>query len=271
MRSRESIRVLCTVFYLLCLMNLLGLPLDGQPDVRRDAAADTTETWAQTQTTVETETDHGGEQKRGGGQGVGDEGEGGERGEGEGGEEQGPRIALTFDDGPSIYTEQLLDGLKERQVKATFFLIGQYVEEHPQVVKRIHEEGHLIGNHTYHHVKLTGLSDAQAEEEILKTDQAVYEITGEHVGYLRPPFGEWKQDLELEYEVLPVMWTIDPLDWTTENVDEIVNKVVTQAGENDMILLHDCYETSVEAALRIVDILKEQGFQFVTADALILE
>ena len=80
----------------------------------------------------------------------------------------------------------------------------------------------------------------------------------------------WQKKLEWELDVMPVMWTIDPLDWTTNNEDEIVNKVVTQAKENDIILLHDCYESSVNAALRIVDILQKEGFEFVTVDELIM-
>ena len=184
--------------------------------------------------------------------------------------EPGPRIALTFDDGPGPYTERLLDGLKEREVKASFFLIGKSVKEYPEAVKRMEEEGHLIGNHTYSHVKLKGLSPEETRREIQKTDEAVYEITGKHVAYLRPPFGEWEEDLELTYPVLPVMWTVDPLDWTTENVEEIVDRVVTQAGENDMILLHDCYDSSVEAALRIVDRLLAEGFDFVRVDELLI-
>ena len=188
----------------------------------------------------------------------------------EGVSEPGPRIALTFDDGPGPYTERLLDGLKERGVKASFFLIGRSVKEYPEAVKRMEEEGHLIGNHTYSHVKLKGLSPEETRREIQKTDEAVYEITGKHVAYLRPPFGEWEEDLELTYPVLPVMWTVDPLDWTTENVEEIVDRVVTQAGENDMILLHDCYDSSVEAALRIVDQLLAEGFDFVRVDELLI-
>lgn len=184
--------------------------------------------------------------------------------------EPGPRIALTFDDGPGPYTERLLDGLKERGVKASFFLIGRSVKEYPEAVKRMEEEGHLIGNHTYSHVKLKGLSPEETRREIQKTDEAVYEITGKHMAYLRPPFGEWEEDLELTYPVLPVMWTVDPLDWTTENVEEIVDRVVTQAGENDMILLHDCYDSSVEAALRIVDRLLAEGFDFVRVDELLI-
>ena len=87
---------------------------------------------------------------------------------------------------------------------------------------------------------------------------------------MRPPFGAWQKKLEWELDVMPVMWTIDPLDWTTNNEDEIVNKVVTQVKENDIILLHDCYESSVNAALRIIDILQKEGYEFVTVDELIM-
>lgn len=186
--------------------------------------------------------------------------------------EESPKIALTFDDGPSgSWTPVLLDGLKERGVKGTFFLIGKNVEEYPEVVKRLYEEGHLIGNHTYHHVQLTNLSKEEAGREILDTNETIRKITGEEVEYMRPPFGAWQKDLELEMPVLPVMWTIDPLDWTTENTDEVVNKVVTEAEENDIILLHDCYKSSVEAALRIIDILQKEGFEFVTVDELLMK
>lgn len=184
---------------------------------------------------------------------------------------EAPRIALTFDDGPKKSTERLLDGLKERGIKATFFVIGRCAEESPEIVKRMHDEGHVIGNHTYSHVDITRLSDEEAAREMRKTDEIVYGITGEHVRYVRPPFGVWQRDLELNTEVLPVMWDIDPLDWTTENVDEIVNKVVTDAKENGIILLHDCYESSVDAALRIADILTAEGYEFVTVEELILD
>ena len=185
--------------------------------------------------------------------------------------EETPKIAITFDDGPSSQcTGRLLDGLKERNVKATFFLIGENAKENPELVKRLDEEGHLIGNHTYHHVEITKVSDEEAKKEILDTNEVITSITGKSVEYMRPPFGLWQRNLEMEIEVLPVMWTIDPLDWTTENVDEIVNKVVTEAEENDIILLHDCYDSSVDAALRIIDILQKKGFEFVTVDQLIM-
>ncbi len=161
--------------------------------------------------------------------------------------------------------------MKKRGVKATFFLIGKNVKENPDLVKRLDEEGHLIGNHTYNHVEITRISDEEAKKEITDTDEAICAITGKHVEYMRPPFGLWQEELEQELNVMPVMWSVDPLDWTTKNVDEIVNKVVTEAGENDIILLHDCYDSSVDAALRIIDTLQKKGFEFVTADELIMD
>ena len=184
---------------------------------------------------------------------------------------EAPKIALTFDDGPSAaWTPALLDGLKERGVKATFFLIGENADKNPEIVKRMAEEGHLIGNHTYHHVELTKVSENEARLELADTNAVIARITGKEPEYMRPPFGAWQRKLEQEIRMLPVLWTIDPLDWTTENQDEIVNKVVTEAEENDIILLHDCYKSSVEAGLRIVDILQEEGFVFVTVDELLL-
>lgn len=184
---------------------------------------------------------------------------------------EAPKIALTFDDGPSTaWAPALLDGLKERGVKATFFLIGENADKNPEIVKRMAEEGHLIGNHTYHHVELTKVSENEARLELADTSAVIVRITGKEPEYMRPPFGAWQRKLEQEIQMLPVLWTIDPLDWTTENQDEIVNKVVTEAEENDIILLHDCYKSSIEAGLRIVDILQEEGFVFVTVDELLL-
>lgn len=183
-----------------------------------------------------------------------------------------PRIAITFDDGPSeTYTPRLLDGLKERNVKASFFVIGKMAEANPKLIQREKEEGHLIGNHTYNHVDISKISDEEAVSEIRKTNQVIEKVTKENVEYLRAPFGSWKKNLIGRMDVFLVAWSIDPLDWTTENTDEIVNKVVTEVKENDIILMHDCYQSSVDAALRIIDILQKEGYEFVTVDKLILE
>ena len=183
-----------------------------------------------------------------------------------------PKVALTFDDGPHlIYTEELLDGLKERKVCATFFLIGKNIEGKEELVRRMEEEGHLIGNHTYHHVKLTGISEDQAEQEILETCEKISEVTGTYTSFVRPPFGEWKKNLDFEITMIPVSWNVDSRDWTTQNSEKIVKRVVKDVKEGDIILMHDIFESSVQAALEIIDILSGQGYEFVTVDELLLE
>lgn len=182
------------------------------------------------------------------------------------------KIALTFDDGPHpVYTEQMLDVLKAEQVPATFFLLGQNIEGQEEIVKKIAEEGHLIGNHTFHHVQITGLSKEQACEEIEKTSCLIEELTGKGTEYVRPPFGTWNEGLESNLNLIPVMWTIDTLDWTTENVDSIVNHVMKNAGENDIILMHDSYESTVQAVKRIITLLKAEGYEFVTIDEMLFD
>lgn len=181
-------------------------------------------------------------------------------------------MPITFDDGPHPrFTPRLLDGLKERGVKASFFVIGNLAEKYPELIAREKEEGHLIGNHTYAHIDIGKLPEEKGREEILRTSAVIKEITGNEVEFVRPPFGSWQKKLEQEMEMIPVLWSVDPLDWTTKNPDEIVNKVVTKVKENDIILLHDCYQSSVDAALRIIDILQKEGYEFVTVDDMILD
>lgn len=185
---------------------------------------------------------------------------------------EAPRVALTFDDGPgSETTAKLLDGLKERNIKASFFLMGKNIAGNEHLVKRMKEEGHLIGNHTFNHVQLSKLSDAKACEEITRTSDAVYQITGQYTTFIRPPFGEWKKNLECVVTMLPVMWTVDPVDWNTDDVDLVVRRVEKVVQDEDIVLLHDIYDSSVDAAFRIADDLKERGYTFVTVDKLILE
>ena len=182
------------------------------------------------------------------------------------------KIALTFDDGPHpVYTEEMLEVLEEHQVPATFFLLGQNIEGHEEVVRRIAEKGHLIGNHTFHHVQVTGLSRDQACAEIDETSRLIESVTGKGTEYVRPPFGTWNEGLEEDLDLIPVMWTIDTKDWMTENVDAIVEHVVQNAGENDIILMHDCYESTVQATERIIALLQARGFEFVTVDEVLFD
>lgn len=183
-----------------------------------------------------------------------------------------PRVALTFDDGPHpSCTEKLLNGLRERGVKATFFVVGKNISGREEVIRQMWADGHLIGNHTWDHVDVSRLSTEAACEQLEQTSALVQEITGEATAYVRAPFGNWNEGLESETSMISVKWTVDPLDWTTKNVHQIVNKVVANVTDSAIILLHDYYDSSVEAALKIVDILQEQGFEFVTVEELLLE
>ena len=182
------------------------------------------------------------------------------------------KIALTFDDGPHpYYTEQLLDGLKERGAKATFFVLGEHVEQYPELVERMSEEGHLIGNHTYNHIQLTQRNSETFKEELVKTSELIENLTGQEVQYVRPPYGTWNKKFEKELNMFPVLWNIDPLDWSSQNVSGIVQKVTAKAKDNAIILMHDEYKTTVTAALQIVDELRKEGYEFVTVEELLLD
>ncbi len=182
------------------------------------------------------------------------------------------KIAITFDDGPHpYYTEQLLDGLKERGVVATFFVTGEHAQLHPDIIERMVEEGHLVGNHTYSHIQLTKSNRETFKEELVKTNEILKEITGKDVQYVRPPYGSWDKSFEKELNMFPVLWNVDPLDWCSKNVSCIVEKIVKKAGENDIILMHDYYETSVTAALKAIDELLEEGYTFVTVEEIMFD
>lgn len=179
------------------------------------------------------------------------------------------KVALTFDDGPNgIYTAKLLDGLKERNVKATFFVTGENIKENEELIVRMYEEGHLLGNHTYSHVNLSKLSFEDAYEEINNTNACIYNLTGYEMEYIRPPFGAWTNKLRDETDMAIVMWNVDPLDWRDQNSTLIAKRILENVSSGDIILLHDIFNSSVEAALKVIDELKEQGYLFVTIDEL---
>lgn len=182
------------------------------------------------------------------------------------------QVAITFDDGPNPnYTVKLLDGLKKRGVKATFFLLGSEVEQYPEIVEAIHENGHLIGVHSYEHVNFGQIGDAAAVEQIDRTQEAIYDVTGEYAGYIRPPYGCWKKELDTEVPMIEVLWDVDPLDWATTDADTVVQRILSDVEDGSIILLHDASESSVQAALTTIDILKEQEYEFVTVEDLLLE
>ena len=182
------------------------------------------------------------------------------------------KIAITFDDGPHPhYTEQLLDGLKERNVRATFFVTGEHAELHPDIIERIADEGHLIGNHTYSHMQLSSKNREAYKEELLKTNEIISSITGTEVLFVRPPYGTWDKSLETELNMFPVLWSVDPQDWCSSDAPGITRKIIKKAGENDIILMHDYYASSVTAALSAIDELLKEGYEFVTVDEILFD
>lgn len=178
-------------------------------------------------------------------------------------------IALTFDDGPRrSTTTALLDGLAERGVHATFFLIGCQIEANRDVVRRMDREGHQIGIHTYDHVTLTGLNQSDFDAQVEKT-RAVLKAALDHNDFLlRPPYGLMDEGVKQRAGCPIILWSVDPEDWRDQDTARVVSQVVSQARDGDIILMHDIFPESVEAALQIVDQLHQQGFLFCTIDEL---
>lgn len=177
-------------------------------------------------------------------------------------------IALTFDDGPRRETTtRLLDGLRERGASATFFLVGEEIQGNEDLVQRMKSEGHQVGNHTWSHVRLGGPPPETAGQEVRMTEEALRELLGEEGYWLRPPYGLIDEDMEISVPM--VKWSVDPRDWEQRNTAQVTRAVLRDVRPNSIILLHDIYPTSVEAALRIVDALEEEGYWFVTVEELL--
>ena len=179
-------------------------------------------------------------------------------------------VALTFDDGPSgRFTRALLDGLQKRDAKATFLLCGYRLKDYPKEAKRIHEMGHEIGLHGYSHSCMAKMCQEELEREIADTLALLPE--GCKPVFLRPPGGNYNEtvlEAARQAELGVLSWSVDPKDWASSDAQVIGQTVVKHVRDGDVILLHDMSDSSVEAALRIVDELKEQGFQFVTVSEL---
>ena len=179
-------------------------------------------------------------------------------------------VALTFDDGPSgKYTRQLLDGLQDRGVKATFFLCGYRIQDYPDITQRIFDEGHEIGIHGYSHKNMQAMSRRDIAAEIVDTHALLPE--GCIPRFLRPPGGCCSDGIRqvAEARQLAILsWSVDPRDWATRDTAAIETAVLKNIKDGDIVLLHDMTTSSVNAALDIVDTLLEEGFEIVTASRL---
>lgn len=179
-------------------------------------------------------------------------------------------VALTFDDGPRPgSTERLLEGLRDRGARATFFLIGEQVQIYPELVQMIGAEGHQVGNHTWGHVSLQDLDTAKALAEVERTDALLQKILGPGAYWVRPPYGRVDKSVLQQLSVPVIKWSVDPRDWESRNTQAVVDAVMDTVTDGSIILLHDIYETSVEAALELIDLLEPQGYRFVTVEQLL--
>lgn len=180
-------------------------------------------------------------------------------------------VALTFDDGPrSDATQRLLDGLALREVQATFFLVGSRIEGKEALICRMAAEGHQIGVHSWSHTILSGLSQADFDAEVGRTRRALAGILGERDFWLRPPYGFYDEEVRGRAGSPVILWSVDPEDWREDHdARRIARAVLEKARDGDIILLHDVYQTSVDAALEIVDTLSEMGFCFATVEQLL--
>jgi len=185
-------------------------------------------------------------------------------------------IAITFDDGPDLkFTPQILDILQEKDVKATFFVVGMQVNKYPEVLERIESEGHMIGNHSYYHPSFTKLDSDELAAEINNTDDKIFEVTGHKPTIVRPPYGavndEVREQLQ-EWNKEVVLWNIDPRDWDGTPVDDMFENIMDHARDGGNILLHSFGSKHVENTVKllplIIDELRAEGYSFVTVDKL---
>ncbi len=184
--------------------------------------------------------------------------------------EEAKYVALTFDDGPSgRFTRRLLEGLESRGAKATFLLCGYRLEQYPELAEEMAASGHEIGLHGYSHKSMAQMSRRQIAQELADTQALL--PAGCRVRFLRPPGGicsDGVQDVAEAMGLAILSWSVDPRDWATHDTAAVDKSVFRTAQDGDIILLHDMTDSSVDAALQIVDELQRQGFRFVTVSEL---
>ena len=181
---------------------------------------------------------------------------------------------MSFDDGPSAtLTPKLLDLLAARHIKATFFVIGENVMEHPEVVARAAREGHEIGNHSWSHPNLAKMSQESVRSQLQRTDAAIKNATGERPTLMRPPYGSitdrekhWIHD-EFGYRI--ILWDVDPYDWKRPGPAVVRNRILKETRPGSIVLSHDIHPGTIEAMPSTLDALEANGFKFVTVSELI--
>lgn len=183
-------------------------------------------------------------------------------------------LAITFDDGPHAQnTPKLLDILKERNIKATFFMVGEKVHDYPAIVRRVVAEGHEIGNHTYSHPMFAGKSDQTIRNEMQRTADAVKSAAGYTMHLMRPPGGgitkHVEQMLYTEFGYNCILWSVDPQDWRRPGVSVVQNRLISGAHKGAILLTHDLHAPTITAIPKVLDDLLAKGYRFVTVSQLL--
>jgi len=186
----------------------------------------------------------------------------------------GNYVAMTFDDGPHPQnTPRLLDMLRARNIKATFYVIGRSVDQYPQVVRRTVAEGHEIGNHTHTHRLLSKLSDVEVRSELSRCRDAVGRAAGVQPRTMRPPYGgllqRQREMVHAEFDYPIILWSVDPLDWKRPGAGVISSRILGGASAGGIILAHDLHAQTVDAMPATLDGLLRRGFKFVTVSQLL--
>ncbi len=178
-------------------------------------------------------------------------------------------VALTFDDGPSsATTPSLLDTLKNRDVPATFFMLGYMARSNPEIVKRIKAEGHDIASHTMYHQNLIRITPAAVQSDINEANSVFQDILGHSPEYTRPPYGNINDAVRNNVGTPMILWSVDTLDWKNQNTDSIISTTMSEVSDGAIILMHDIYPTTVNAVPVLIDELRKAGYEFVAISEL---
>jgi len=183
-----------------------------------------------------------------------------------------PMLALTFDDGPSAYTEQLLDAFAAHGGKATFYVVGNMLDARPDTLRRMAAEGHEIGGHSWNHRRLTKLGEEELFDQLMNPRAKIYEITGYDAKTVRLPYGSCNKQIRAaakELGITLVNWSVDTQDWKLRNADAVYDVVMNKAEDGAIILCHDLHKTTVEAMERAIPALIDAGYQLVTVSELL--
>jgi len=183
------------------------------------------------------------------------------------------KIAITFDDGPSVYTLEVLQLLKKHNAKATFFCIGKNIETHPEILKQIIDDGHLVGNHSYSHSKFFDFyNQDKIRKEIIKTDQLLEQFTPGKINFFRPPYGVTTPSIRRALKVTghkTIGWNIRSLDGGTKNQELILNRIIKRVSPGGIVLLHDTGAHSVLVLEQFLQFLQQNNYQVVSIEELL--